>query len=257
MGFSPMPLCIWYSSPMKRLLAIAVVLGWLVPGMPVAAVEYRLQVASLHERSFAHFLNGRIGRGEGELVLDRLERSLDEARVGWAALLSRPVRGASEETAAAFRAAKVRWEAKPGEGRRRWDEVVWEGKPGERSVWVIAQLDSTNQEVVHLGLKGKEALRYYIPYRGSGGSRPGVAVALPLPFLQFDREPAALWDRYLAKTVSLEQGIAAVVGVSENHTHPDWIYVIVEHPPTPQTFKVVVGWAPRPRHQDTSPSFRD
>ena len=55
--------------------------------VPAQAAEYRLQVSNLFDTSFAHFFDGKIGRGEGELALERLERSLDGALVPKGALL--------------------------------------------------------------------------------------------------------------------------------------------------------------------------
>lgn len=53
MGFSPMPRFFWYSGPMRRcVLGVPVLV--LALALPAEAVEYRLQVASVHERSFAH-----------------------------------------------------------------------------------------------------------------------------------------------------------------------------------------------------------
>jgi hypothetical protein len=230
---------------MKRLLVTAVVLGWLAAAAPAAAVEYRLQVASLHERSFAHFFDGRIGRGEGELVLDRLERSLDRAEVPSGALLYRPVQVAGEATAAAFRAARARGEVRLAERGRLWDEVVWDGRPGERSLWVIAPSATHDQEVVHLAVRGKNGLRYYIPYRFSRTSGPATAVGFPLNFLQFYEERGTLWPRYLERAVSLQDGVAVVVGVNQGW-YADWVYILVEHPPSPATFKVAIGWETRP-----------
>lgn len=229
---------------MKRL---AFVLGLSLWGgvFPAQAVEYRLQVANLYQSSFSHFLNGKIGRGEGELRMERLERSLDSAEVGAGAVLYRPVQVARETLAAAFAASKARGEVKPAEGNRRWDEVVWQGKPGERSVWVIAPSATHHQEVVHLAIKGNDTLRYYIPYGISGRARPATAVAFPLQFLQFYEERGNLWDRYLSKAVTLERGIAVVVGVNQNPTFADWVYIIVDHPSEPAPFKVVVGWERR------------
>jgi hypothetical protein len=225
---------------------------------PADAVEYRLQVVSLYQGAFAHFLNGSIGRGEGELVLGRLERSLDRGEFPWGALLyDRMVQEAGESLSAAFGAAAVRATLRRAEGARRWDEVVWEGTPGGRSLWVIGAPVTHQQEVVHVGLKGNDALRYYIPYRVAWRRARAVVSAYPLEFLRFHAERGALWERYLAGAVNLQDGIAGVVGVNPTPSYGDWVYILVEHPPTPATFKVVIGWEQRPKLQDTSPNFRE
>lgn len=242
---------------MKRGLVVFA-LSVFVPASLAQAFEYRLQVASVHERSFAHFLDGRIGRGEGELTLGRLEGSLDRAEVPSGALLYRPVEVAREAAAAAFGAAKVRGEVRLAERGRLWDEVVWEGQPGQRSLWVIAPSATHEQEVAHLAIKGKNGLRYYLPYRFSGGGKPAAAVAFPLEFVWFHEERGTLWQRYLSRALSFEDGIAVVVGVNQNPRFSDWVYILVDHPPASTAFKVVVGWDARLQAEKfQSPGFDD
>jgi hypothetical protein len=237
---------------MYRLLA----LGLLILGLaaPAAAEEYRLQVTNLYRDAFMHYLDGPLGSGSGELVMGRLGQDLDQARVPSGAVLTdRTLRYGWESLAASFGATKVIAEIRPAEGPRRWDEVAWTGRPGERSVWVIGPTTTRTQEVVHVALQGlplnggaAPALRYYVPYKVTGSPSPQTVVTYPLGFLRFyeDRGPV-LWDRYLSRSVGLGQGIAAVVGENSNPTFADWVYLVVQHPPGPTTFKAVVGWERR------------
>ncbi len=235
----------------KALLGVAVALGLVGPA---GAAEYRLQVTSMYRESFVHYLEGPIGTGSGELVMERLGRALDTAKVPEGALLfDRSLRYGWEALAGSFRAVKVIAEVKPAEGSRRWDEVVWQGNPGERSVWVIAPTTIRTQEAVHVALQGvpvgsgeSPALRYYVPYRVTGSPIPQTVVTYPLPLLRFyeDRGPT-LWDRYLSRSTGLGQGIAAIVGENSNPSFADWVYVVIQHPPQPTTFKAVVGWERR------------
>lgn len=210
---------------------------------PAQAAEYRLQVANLFDTSFAHFLDGKIGRGEGELTLDRLERSLDGAVLPKGALLyDRTFQPVPAGSARAFGAVPTRGQVKPAEDGRRWEEVAWEGRPGERSVWVVGSLTTRDQEVIHVALKGTGPLRYHIPYTVSFRPRPAAAISYSLQFLRFYEEKGNLWDRYLSKTTALADRIAAVVGINENPSFGDWVYILVENPPGPTTFKAVIGW---------------
>ena len=235
----------------KALLGVALALGLVGPA---GAAEYRLQVTSIYRESFVHYLEGPIGTGSGELVMERLGRALETAKVPEGALLfDRSLRYGWEALAGSFRAVKVIAEVKPAEGSRRWDEVVWQGNPGERSVWVIAPTTIRTQEAVHVALQGvpvgsgeSPALRYYVPYRVTGSPSPQTVVTYPLPLLRFyeDRGPT-LWDRYLSRSTGLGQGIAAIVGENSNPSFADWVYVVIQHPPQPTTFKAVVGWERR------------
>jgi hypothetical protein len=221
-------------------------LGMALAAGKAGAEEYRLQVANLHRDSFSHFFDGPIGTGAGELAMPRLERALDSGDIGPGALLTdRALRYGWEELARSFGAVKVRGFVTPGEGRRRWDEAVWEGAPGERSVWVIGVSSAQYQGVYHTALKGKAdaaALRYYVPYKVATRPAPEVVVAYPLTLLRFHIDRDNLWIRYLSQSVSLREGIALVVGINDDPGFADWVFILVEHPAKPATFKAVVGW---------------
>lgn len=217
--------------------------------------EYRLQVANLYRDSFAHFIAGPIGSGSGELAMPNLERALDSGDLGRGALLTdRVFRYGWDELVQSMGAVKVRATVSPGEGSRRWDEAVWEGNPGEMSVWVIGPLATNHQEVYQVALKGDgdgSTLRYYVPYRVTAHPKPEPVVAYPLVFLRFYGDRNNLMSRYLSRSVSLADGLAAVVGINDNPTFADWVYFIIEHPSKPTTFKAVIGWERR-RSSDRS-----
>ncbi|MBI4638878.1 MAG: hypothetical protein HY727_21285 [Candidatus Rokubacteria bacterium] len=225
---------------------------------PVAAVEYRLQVASLHQDTFTHYLEGKIGSGVGELVLARLAAAMDAGQVAKGGLLyDRPLQGVPGTVAEGFRAVKIRAEVvRGGEGSRLWDEVVWDGTPGERSVWLIGATTPHFPEVRHVGLKAASPLRYYIPYSVPLRPTPQRVVAFPLNFVQWQGERGTLWDKYLGRAVSPDEGIAVVIGVNDNMRFADWVYFIIEQPREPQTFKAVLGWERRRSLTDEAPRLK-
>jgi hypothetical protein len=210
------------------------------------AEEYRLRVANLYRDSFAHFIDGPIRGGDGELAMPSLQRGLDSGEIAPGALLSdRTLRYGWDDLVRSFGAVKVRADIAPWEGHRRWDEAVWQGTPGERSVWVIGQSATHYQEVYHAAVGGGgdgAVLRYYVPYRVTPNPSPQVVVAYPLSLLRFYGDRGVLWDRYLSKSVSLREGVAAIVGINDNPSFADWVYVVVQHPAKPATFDVVMGW---------------
>lgn len=216
---------------------------------PASAVEYRLQVANVHQEAFAHYFDGPLRSGSGELVMNRLAQALDQGRIEPGAFLAdRTVRYGGEAVARSFEAVTAVTEVKPLENPRRWDEAGWNGGPGERSVWVIAPPGRHFEEVYHVAVQGagpEAALRYYVPYRAASGGQPQTVIAYSLSFLRFYEGRSDLWRRYLSKSVDLKQGIAVVVGVNDNPTFPDSVYIVVTHPPVPTTFKVVLGWRRR------------
>jgi hypothetical protein len=244
---------------LRALLVLALLGGWGV--VPAAAIEYRLDVASLREDGFTHFIDGPIGMGSGELVMARLERALDAGQVGSGARMGNRIPDRFRARAAeSFGAVRVRGEVEPAEGPRQWDEIVWDGKPGERSVWVIATTTTHMQEVKHVAIKGWQpgaALRYYIPYRVTLNPTPEIALVFPLSFIRFYEDRPGLWERYLAKSINLGEGLAVLVGANETPAFADWVYLIVQHPPQPSTFKAVLGWAPRMSGDKSSKEGRD
>lgn len=218
---------------------------WLI-GARADGAEYRLQVANLYRDSFAHFIGGPIGSGAGELAMPSLEGALDSSDISAGSLLTdRVFRYGWDDLVRSMGAVKVRAVISPAEGRRRWDEAVWEGEPGERSVWVIGPLARHQQEVYQVALKGAgegARLRYYVPYRVTAHPRPQAVVSYPLVFLRFHGDRGDLWSRYLSRSVSLGDGLAAVIGINDNPSFADWVYLVVEHPERPTTFKAVIGW---------------
>jgi hypothetical protein len=244
---------------LRGLLLLVLLIGFGV--LPADAVEYRLEVASLHDEGFTHFIDGPIGTGSGELVMARLERALDAGEVGSGARIGdRVLTRFRSRAAESFGAVRVRGEINPAEGPRQWDEAVWEGKPGERSVWVIATTTTHHQEVRHVALKGGEpgaALRYFIPYRVTLNPTPQSVVAFPLSFIRFYEDRPGLWDRYLSKSIGLGEGVAVLVGINETPAFADWVYLIVQHPPQAATFKVVLGWGRRMSGDKSSKEGRD
>ena len=240
-------------------MILALLLGW--AASPAAAVEYRLQVADLHQVSFTSFFDGPLGTGSGELVMDRLEKALDAGDVGSGARLSDRVPTRFRARAAeSWGAVRVRGEVTAADGPRQWDEIVWEGKPGERSVWVIATTTTHVQEVKHVALKAWQpgsALRYYIPYNVTMNATPWAVITFPLNFLRFYEDRPGLWERYLGKSVALGEGVAVVVGASDTPAFADWVYLVVQHPPQPAAFKVVLGWGRRISSDKSSKEGRD
>lgn len=230
------------------LLGLVALAAGLVPS-PAWAIEYRLQVANLYREAFSHYLDGPIETGSGELVMSRMEKALDDGTIARGALLSdRTFRYGWDALAESFEAVKTITEVNPLENPRRWDEAVWDGKPGERSVWVIAPSSRHFEEVDQVAVKDAgpgAALRYYVPYRVALIGRPQTVIGYPLSFLRFYEGRGDLWRRYLSKAVDLGKGIAVVVGINDNSTFPDWVYVVVDQPPSPTTFKVVIGWQRR------------
>ena len=226
-------------------LLIAVLFSVLGIAMPAHAVEYRLEVVNLWESALAAYAKtAELYDGASGPGLDRLEASLDQGTVpASVALGDRTLRWASESVAHAYGTVRVLAEIKPGgEGRQRWDAVRWEGQPGKRSVWVVAPSGSGRpQQLYRVVLKGDGPARQYLAYRPSNG-RKAAAVKYPLSFLWFYEERGGIWDKYVSRSLELNEGLGAVVGENSNQTFPDQVYLIVQQGAQPTTYKAVLLW---------------
>lgn len=234
----------WYSLPVTGLVRAVCIVSLLFAAPPAAqAVEYSLQVANLIDDAFVHFMRGPIGRGEGELALAGLDRALDSGDMSRGALLyDRDVYPAGEGVARSFGAVAVRPTSySSSEEKGFWKTVRWNGKPGDRVVWIVRPATMHYAQAKRLGLAGTTpGLRYYIPYGVTLSPTPSRAVSYSLPLLRSGEDGADLWDRYLSRSVDPTEGLAAVVGV--NSVGGDWVYLVVQQPAEPVTFRVAIGW---------------
>jgi hypothetical protein len=213
------------------------------------AVEYRLQVVSVHENTMHAFLTpAELEDGASGPGLVRLESSLDKGEVPKGPILvDRRPRAVPESVAKAWGAVPVRAELTPAEGPARWDEVRWEGKPGERSVWLIAPGSRQPQQLTRVALKGQGPMRQFQPYALPDGRERVPALRLPMDFIWHHEERGGLWEKWVGKGLDLSGGIAAVMAANSNPMWPDQVYLVVEQAPQPTIYRAVLGWRQRPQ----------
>ncbi|PYM34013.1 MAG: hypothetical protein DME17_16715 [Candidatus Rokuibacteriota bacterium] len=237
----------WYSCVVSRVASVVWLVALVLVPVRARATEYTLEVSDLIDVGFHYFVRGPVGHGEGELALPELARALDERQMGRGVILyDRDLYPAGEGLARAYGAVAVRPTAySSSEEKGLWKSVSWEGKPGERVVWVVRPSTQHWREVRELALSdGTGELRYYIPYGVTLWPRPSRAVAYPLSTLRSGEDGGSpVWDKYLSRAVDLSEGLAAVVG--NGGLNGDWVYLLVEDPPEPSTFRAVIGWTYR------------
>jgi hypothetical protein len=237
-----------------RAISATVGLALSMATAPAEAVEYRLEVASLFESGFASFLKGpnELKDGASGPGLDALEAALDRGAVPRGPLLSdRHALPVKESVARAYGAVPVRAEVKTGgEGKGAWDEVRWDGKPGERTVWLVSpEGRGRPQELYRVALKGAGPLQHFTPYAPTGGKLRVVRYGLN--FLWFHEERGDAWSGQLSRTLDLGDGIGAAVGENFNPSFPDQVYLIIDQPAQPTTFKAVLVWRDRRTELET------
>jgi hypothetical protein len=229
-------------------LVASVCLGGLALATPASAVEYRLQVVSLFESGFVSFLNpGELRDGASGPGLDRLEATLADGHIpAGAVLFDRRVQPLRATLIGPWGGVPVVAALKTaGENSTLADELIWDGKPGERTVWLVSPTMRNIQELYRVALKGSGPLRQFQPYTLPLNASPATAVSYPLNFLWASEERGTVWNKYVAKSLDLRDGIGAVVGVNVNETFPDQVYIVVSQGEQPTTYKAVLAWRQR------------
>ena len=227
-------------------LALAALLA-LLGASSAWAVEYKLQVVSVHDDALKSFFKlGEARDGASGPGLDRLEASLDKGDFPKAVLLyDRHLQAAREALAIAWGGVPIRAEIqKGGDGKNLWDEVRWEGKPGEQSVWVVFPDGTRPQELVRMALKGNGPIRHFRPYSTPGGGEKLDALTFPLSFLSTGEEEGSVWQKHIAPRLDLSRGIGVLVG-DQREFSADHAYIIVSHGAEPTTYKAVLAWKRR------------
>jgi hypothetical protein len=211
------------------------------PAGSVQSVEYTLQIASLLEDAFVHFMPRLSMTDEGRM--DGMERALDSGTVDSGAFLyDRELSPVDSRLARSLGASPVAPTGQIVHGRGGWQSVRWQGTPGDRAVWAVESVSTHRQRVTHLALSANgNGLEYVRPYRATLSPSPMRAVTYRLPVLRSGTAENPVWERFLSRSVDLRGGVAAVVG--ENSVNAgDWIFLLVDQPSEPTTFKVVAGW---------------
>ena len=212
--------------------------------LPTSAepVEYRLQVVSVYEEAFAAYTDPGSASAPS---LSRLEAALDRQEIPKGTILyDRPVQAANGTLAKTFLATPVRAETM-ADRDPSLPEFRWEGMPGTRTVWVVETRTFHVHEVIQLGLKGTGPFRHVRPYGAAVKVERTPAVGFPANLIDFWNGRPSLWDTWLSRYLDLSDGIAAVVAVEPNAARPDRVYLVIEQPAEPRTFKVVLAWRKR------------
>ena len=214
------------------------------------AAEYRLRVANVDDTSYFHFAERNGHDSETPFVLRGLGPALDQGALpGGVFVTRRTLLPAAGGTLRSFGAVEAR-PLSPSPGAGQWQEVRWDGKPGERAVWIVRGEGIIRAAVVGVGLRAAGGdLRHYIPFTPGPGAWKVRVVRVGLEFVEFWEGRDGLWLRYLGPRLELAPGIAAVVGENPNSEYPDSVFLVVEQPPTPTTYDVVIAWRHRARGQ--------
>ena len=215
---------------------LAVVSGWLAaallwwPGIPEAST-YQLQVASVPERVFMYFVEGR--------TLPRAEAFFDDARRS-RYVLFRDRRPQPLD----LPGQPVPFSANVELPKRNdpWGVTTWDGDAGELAVFRIRGIQSDHQRLRRVAVQTDGVLTRF-PVRGIPASQsqrmPVPATAASYLTHALESGTFAAWVE--RRAVSFD-GLSVIIGRHHNPQESDTVYLVVRMPQTGRSYKVILGW---------------
>jgi hypothetical protein len=216
---------------------------WLI-ALPAWAVEYRLQVANINDRTFSTYEGKANSWTSQKEPMGRLEARLDDNQFSRAAilpghhveLLEDPAYGGTTPT---------RVSLLPATRYQDWSTYVFDANPGDTVTFVVRTDMIAWQQAVDVAADANGTLRR-LSIGGPGifgGSREVPQVSQDFLANAVDRGTFPQWVAQQAKAVD---GMSLVVGQGDNPEYdPDRVYITLKLPPQPHTFQAVIGWQDR------------
>jgi hypothetical protein len=216
---------------------------WLI-ALPAWAVEYRLQVANINDRTFSTYEGKANSWTSQKEPMGRLEARLDDNQFSRAAilpghhveLLEDPAYGGTTPT---------RVSLLPATRYQDWSTYVFDANPGDTVTFVVRTDMIAWQQAVDVAADANGTLRR-LSIGGPGifgGSREVPQVSQDFLSNAVDRGTFPQWVAQQAKAVD---GMSLVVGQGDNPEYdPDRVYITLKLPPQPHTFQAVIGWQDR------------
>ena len=211
--------------------------GWLIAallcwtGMTEAAT-YKLQVASVPERVFMHFVEDR--------TLPRIEAYLDTRRSKFVLLRDR--RPQAVELSAPGQSAQFPVNVTLPKRNDPWGATTWNGEAGQLAVFRVRGIQSDHQKLRRVAVQTDGVLTRF-PVRSIPVSQsqrmpvPAVATGYLTHALESDTFTAWVERRAMSY-----DGLSVIIGRHHNAQESDTVYLVVRMPQTGRTYKVVLGW---------------
>ena len=202
-----------------------VLLGW---QGALEAATYRLQVASIPDHVFMHFVEGP--------TLPRAEAFFDDARRS-RFVLFRDRRPHLLESVGA-----VPLNVTPPKADNPWGVTTWEAEAGQLAVFRIRGIQSDHQKLKRVAVRRNGVLtRFPIRTIPISQSRPMQVPATAAGYLTHVLETGTFAAWVERRAVSHE-GLSVIVGRRHNAQESDTVYLVVRTPQAAQGYKVVLGW---------------
>ena len=217
---------------------LKVVSGWLAavllcwPGIPEAAM-YQLQVASVPERVFMHFVEGR--------TLPRAEAYFDDTQRS-KFVLFRDRQPQLLELVASHQSASLPVNVTLSKPNNPWGVTTWDGDAEQLAVFRIRGIQSDHQKLRRVAVQTNGILTRF-PVRGIPVSQtqwmqvPATAAS----YLTHALESGTFAAWVERRAVSYD-GLSVVIGRHHNAQESDTVYLVIRMPQPGQSYKVVLGW---------------
>ena len=217
---------------------LAIGLGWLAavllccPGTPEAAT-YQLQVASVSDRVFMYFVEGR--------TLPRAEAFFDDARRS-KYVLFRDRQPQLLELVAPDQAAPAAVNVTPPKPNNPWGVMTWNGEAGQLAVFRIRGIRSDHQKLRRVAVQTDGVLTRF-PVRGipASQSQRMQVPATAANYLTHVLESGAFAAWIERRAVSYD-GLSVIIGRHHNAQESDTVYLVVRMSQTGRSYKVILGW---------------
>lgn len=207
----------------------ALLLCW--PGMPDAAT-YQLQVASVPERVFMYFTEGR--------TLPRIEAYLDTRRSRFVLFRDRQPQPLelTEPEQSSLSPVNVTLPKR----NDPWGVTTWDGEAGQLAVFRVRGKQSNYQKLRRVGVQTDGVLTQF-PVRGIPVSqqRRMQVPATAASYLTHALESGTfvVWAERRAASYD---GLSVIVGRHHNKQQCDTVYLVVRMPQAEHAYKVILGW---------------
>lgn len=221
-----------------RNCGLAVVSGWLAAillcwlGISQAAT-YQLQVASVPERVFMHFVEGR--------TLPRAEAFFDDTRRS-RYVLFRDRQPQVLEPMVSGQPAPLPVSVMYPKRNDPWGAITWNGDAGQLAVFRIRGIQSDHQKLKRVAVQTDGVLTRF-PVRGvpASQSQRMQVPAAAASYLTYALESGTFAAWVERRAVSYD-GLSVIVGRHHNAQESDTVYLVVRMLQAGQTYKVVLGW---------------
>jgi hypothetical protein len=238
----------------RSMLGCSLVLVLLLT-LPAWAVEYRLQVANLDYLTVSAYTDPQPGQ-PGEGSLHRLEARLDTGEFPASAVIpGREVQLLEDPRYGGT--IPERLSILPTTRDQAWTTLIWNANPGDTMVFVVKSDMAGWQEAYFIGANPEGTLRRM---RLGGPSLFGGR-AYEVPQVAYDFLANAVdrgtFPSWMVENAQSLNGMSIAIGRGRDRFYrPDRVYVVLQLPAEPRTFKVAIGWRDHSdRGDDSKPRF--